>query len=118
MMMKKRFVVFVCSFCLLHFHAISQYVWTQKADYSGPRTSAVAFSTTDAGFIGTGYDSTSFKRSFASYNPLLNTWIQDQSIGGTSGSGLSRDMAAGFSIGTNGYIGTGQGANPYMNDFW
>jgi N-acetylneuraminic acid mutarotase len=97
----------------------AQNVWTQKADFAGgPRTSCAAFVLGNGAYVGTGYDSTDFKRSFWMYNPATNSWTQITSLGGATGAGLGRDAAVGFGIGTKGYIGTGQGPNPYLNDFW
>jgi N-acetylneuraminic acid mutarotase len=111
-----------CLFTLLIAGALgvnAQSVWTQKADLAaGPRTSAVGFSVGTGGYIGTGYDSTSFRRSFYVYNPASNIWTQVASLGGSTGSGLSRDLSSAFVIGTKAYICGGQGGNPYLNDVW
>jgi N-acetylneuraminic acid mutarotase len=101
------------------FNAPAQNSWTQKADFGGgPRTSAVGFSIGTGGYIGTGYDSTSFRRSFWVYIQSSNTWQQVESMGGSTGSGLSRDMASAFVIGNKAYVGLGQGGNPFLNDIW
>ena len=99
--------------------ALAQGVWTQKADYPAtPRTAAVGFSIGTGGYIGTGYDSTDFKRSFHVYVQASNTWLQATSLGGSTGSGLGRNLATAFTIGSKAYLGTGQGGSPYLNDFW
>jgi len=41
------------------------------------------------------------------------TWVQKANFGGAI-----RDGAVGFSIGTKGYIGTGQNSSGYLKDFW
>lgn len=97
----------------------AQNVWTQKADLAaGPRTAAVGFSIGTGGYIGTGYDSTSFRRNFYVYNQASNIWMQVQSLGGSTGSGLSRNLASAFVIGTKAYICCGQGGSPFLNDTW
>lgn len=97
----------------------AQGVWTQKADFpSTPRSAAVGFSIGTGGYIGTGYDSTSFKRNFRVYVQASNTWLDAESLGGSTGNGLSRNLATAFVIGTKAYVGTGQGGNPFLNDIW
>jgi hypothetical protein len=93
--------------------------WFRKADYNqSARTAAVAFSISTGGFVGTGFDSASFRRNFSVYNQLNDTWTQITSLGGATGGGLSRNAAICFSIGNKAYIGLGQGSNPYLNDLW
>ena len=93
--------------------------WFKKANFNqSSRTASVGFAIGTGGFIGTGYDSTSFKRNFSVYNQTNDTWTQIQSIGGISGTGLARDAASSFVIGTKAYVGLGQGSNPYFKDFW
>jgi N-acetylneuraminic acid mutarotase len=114
----KRSLLYITAFTAA-LDASAQNTWTQKADYgASPRTAAVGFSIGTGGYIGTGYDSTSFRRNFWLYNQATNMWQQVQSLGGATGSGLSRDMATAFVIGTKAYVGTGQGSNPYLNDLW
>src|ERR1700741_4116936 len=75
--------------------AISQGVWTQKADFGGTaRTGAVSFSIGNKGYVGTGgHDAISYK-DFWEYNPLLNSWTQKADFGGTA-----RVNAIGFCVG-------------------
>ncbi|TAL59241.1 MAG: T9SS type B sorting domain-containing protein [Bacteroidetes bacterium] len=92
--------------------------WIQKANFGGaPRTSAVGFSIGTKGYIGTGsltcMTISSMAQDFWEYDPSVNTWTQKTNFGGAS-----RGYAAGFSIGTKGYIGTGLGTISYYNDFW
>src|ERR1700759_4767634 len=48
------------------------------------------------------------------FNTQAQTWTQTTSLPGTA-----RAQAAGFSIGSLGYMGTGQdGGGNYYNDFW
>ena len=95
--------------------------WTQKADFGGTgRSDAVGFSIGSKGYIGTGgsYNgSWSWYKDFWEYDPAVNTWTQKADFGG-----IVRSDAVGFSIGTKGYIGTGEGYNGhnglFTKDFW
>ena len=91
--------------------------WTQKADFAGPpREYSVGFSIDSLGYAGTGYDLDwtlmSFK-DFWAYNPATDVWTQKADVGGSS-----RYSAFGFSIGTKGYIGAGEGDTGHIYDFW
>jgi len=93
--------------------------WIRKADIGGlDRAFAVGFSVGSKGYIGTGNSpGTSpggLQNDFWEYNPAGDTWIQKANFGGAK-----RSIAAGFSIGTKGYIGTGCiSAGTYSQDFW
>ncbi|OQP50167.1 hypothetical protein A4D02_27440 [Niastella koreensis] len=102
-------------------------VWTQKANFAGgARFSATGFSIDNKGYIGLG-DSLKpiigFEARYSDfweYDPGTNIWTRKADFPGGARSG-----AAGFSIGSKGYIGTGI-ANPSggistgfsTNDFW
>ncbi len=93
--------------------------WKQRADFPGDGRSAVtSFGFSDFGFVGLGYDGVDFRRSFYAFNPETNTWFQTESLGGAIGDGLQRNVASAFTIGNKGYVGTGQGDAPFLNDFW
>ena len=93
--------------------------WFRKADYNqSARTAAVAFSIGTGGFVGTGYDSATYKRNFSVYNQSTDTWTGITSMGGATGSGLSRDAASCFVLGTKAYVVCGQNSNPYNLDCW
>lgn len=113
-------VVFCFSFLLIVPSVIfAQGWWYRKADYNqSARTAAVAFAIGSGGFVGTGYDSSSFKRNFSVYLPSTDTWTAITSIGGATGSGLSRDAASCFVIGTKAYVFCGQSSNPFNLDCW
>jgi len=91
--------------------------WTQKADFGGmARHSAVAFSIGAKGYIGTGRNVASgitLFKDFWEYDPSMNNWTQKADFGGTA-----RFLAAGFSIGNKGYIGTGTNGSDWKSDFW
>ena len=106
-------------FMLLPSLTFAQGWWFRKADYNqSPRTAAVAFTIGTGAYLGTGYDSSTYKRNFSVYIPTSDTWTATTSIGGVSGSGLSRDAASSFVIGTKGYVCCGQGSNPFNLDCW
>ena len=88
--------------------------WTQMTAFLGlGRFEAVGFSIGSKGYIGTGRGQNgSFYSDFWEYNPVADTvlgkpWKQKTNFGGNSKSG-----AVGFSIGTQGFIGTG-GSNDF-----
>jgi hypothetical protein len=88
--------------------------WTRKADFEGiGRHSAVGFSIGSKGYIGTGYDGSTFYNDFWEYDSATDTWTQKANFGGTA-----RGKAVGFSIGSKGYIGTGYDGTENKNDFW
>lgn len=94
--------------------------WTQKTDFGGTaRAHATGFFTVDKGYIGTGYfvDTTvHYYKDFWEYNPANDTWTQKADY-----AGLRRICPCSFSIGKEGYIGTGQDTTGSCNttkDFW
>ena len=91
--------------------------WLQKADFAGTaRSEAVCFSIGSKGYIGLGtyYNGTTwiYYKDFWEYDPITDTWIQKSDFGGTARAG-----AVGFSIGTKGYVGTGNSGS-LKKDFW
>ncbi len=97
---------------------MAQNTWTQKANFGGTgRAGAAGFSIGTKGYIGTGLDNlfaTTNAKDFWQYDQATNTWTQKANFGGTA-----RAIAAGFSIGAKGYIGTGLDDNGTdNNDFW
>lgn len=116
--MKKLFLGISIIF-LIQTLSVAENAWKQRADFPGDGRSAVSsFGFSDFGFVGLGYDGEDFRRSFYAYNPETNTWFQTESLGGAIGEGMERNVAAAFTIGNKGYIGTGQGNDPFLNDFW
>lgn len=77
--------------------------WTQIADFGGGiRYSAVAFSVAGKGYVGTGYDGSSYK-DFWSYDPSADSWSVVE-----SGFGSKREGAYAFTIGDIAYVGGGE----------
>lgn len=115
-----RTITFVFSIMMLTVSTSSaQGWWFKKADYNlTARTAAVGFSIGTGGFVGTGYDSASFKRNFSVYSQSSDTWTQIASMGGVTGSGLGRNAASCFVVGTKGYVACGQNSNPFNLDLW
>ena len=67
-----------------------------------PRSASAVFTIGNDAFIGLGADDTSTFQDFYRYNPLSNTWQQLPDFGG----GKRLETFA-FSLGNNGYVGTG-----------
>jgi N-acetylneuraminic acid mutarotase len=97
-------------------------LWTKKADFPGnvSRLGAVAFSIANKGYFGTGGNAANASviySDFWEYDPATDTWTQKANMAGGS-----RKAAIGFSIGSKGYIGTGNnsttGGINYTQDFW
>lgn len=91
--------------------------WTQKSNYAGGIIqNAVGFSIGNKGYMGTGKDNNGssgiLRYDFYEYDPSTNGWTQKADFGGSA-----RESAIGFSIGSKGYIGTGDDGND-KNDFW
>ncbi|MBI4947604.1 MAG: gliding motility-associated C-terminal domain-containing protein [Bacteroidetes bacterium] len=112
-----RFAIF-CLHFLTYTLSFSQGTWISKASLpAAGRATAVAFSIGNKGYIGTGHanipPSTTLFDDFWEYDPVSDTWTQKANFLG----GL-RSYAVGFSIGSKGYLGTGNSAAGYTNDFW
>jgi N-acetylneuraminic acid mutarotase len=101
--------------------------WTRKTDFPGtPRYAAVSFSLGQKGYLGTGINYVSSNKTytwfsdFYQYDPNAGTggsWTKKADLADFGG--LARGFAVGFSINnTKGYIGTGNTASYYTNEFW
>jgi hypothetical protein len=91
--------------------------WTQKADFGGTaRAGSTAFAVGTKGYVGTGRTSSgapvTYSKDFWEYNPTNNTWTQKTDFAGTA-----RAYATSFTIGSKGYVGTGNDG-AYKNDFY
>ena len=88
--------------------------WTQKTAFGGiARDEAVGFFIGAKGYVGTGWDGSSYYKDFWEYDPIANTWTQKADF-----SGVARRSAVGFSIGSKGYLGTGENGSGYQDDFY
>jgi len=93
---------------------VFQDAWVVKTTFpGGGREFAVGFSIGNYGYIGTGYNSSSYLSDFLQYDPFTNSWTGKANAGTTA-----RRLAVGFSIGNKGYIGTGENQNGALKDFW
>ena len=90
--------------------------WTQKTSFGGAaRWYATGFSIGNKGYIGLGNSvngNPPYNQDFWEYDPIADAWTQVADFGGGP-----RIWAPGFSIGSKGYVGTGNNSN-YCNDFW
>ncbi|MDP1620981.1 MAG: T9SS type A sorting domain-containing protein [Bacteroidales bacterium] len=95
--------------------------WLQKADFPGAaRFAAAGFSINAKGYLGTGatwLSDTEYIHytDFYEYNPVNDIWIIKAPF-----AGAARYCAAGFGIGSKGYIGTGSNNVNFnlLKDFW
>ena len=105
--------------CAMAVSLHGQNTWVQRDSVGGPPKSAcVGFAMNGFGFIGLGFDQFEYKRSLYLYNTNFDDWEKMNSMGGSTGQGLERSSAVAFVANYKAYIGTGQGANPYLRDFW
>ncbi len=91
----------------------SSNTWTQKADAAFSTAQASAFAIGSNGYL---VVSDSPVNSFTQFSSISNSWTNKAPF-----SGVLRNDAVGFSIGTKGYYGTGVSlANPpqKLGDFW
>lgn len=118
-MKMKKIIAGILFFCFPVFVFAQTNTWAQRDSIKGPPKSAcVAFTAYTSGFVGGGFDQFEYKRSFYRYDPAFDDWDQLSSLGDTTGSGLERSSAVAFSINNMGYVGLGQGLNPFFDDFW
>ena len=95
-------------------------IWTKKPDLGidANREGGVAFSMGGKGYMGTGGNHAlgyEYRlKDFWEYNPVTEVWTKKADFGG-----VARVSPVGFSNGSKGYIGTGQGSgNILLSDFW
>src|SRR6185503_14190540 len=82
--------------------------WTQKANFPGGPTSAVAFSINGKGYTGTGVNGGYvWYNSFYEYDPASNVWTPKANF-----PGAARGYAVGFATANKGYIGGGFSGTP------
>src|SRR6185503_19933413 len=94
--------------------ANAQNTWTQKASVgSVGRSGHAVFSVGNKGYVGLGYNGSSWLNDLWEYDPTNNTWTQKANFGGPA-----RSAAVGFSIGTKGYMGTGLAGSTRYSDLY
>ncbi|MEI8006471.1 MAG: T9SS type A sorting domain-containing protein [Bacteroidota bacterium] len=107
----KATMFIACIIILFSFTVRAAAKWEQA------RYGASGFSIGSKGYIGTGFgyvnNAFSLKKDFWEYDPATDSWSQKADFGGTA-----RRFAVGFSIGTKGYIGTGNPDGTFAKDFW
>ena len=90
--------------------------WTLKAPFPFLLVGAAGFGIGNYGYVGTGIinlTTNTATKQFWQYNPALDLWTQKTDFGGAERTG-----AVGFTIGGNGYIGTGNSPSGFYQDFW
>ena len=93
-------------------------LWSQKINFPGTsRAYALGFSLGTKGYLGTGSGDLEggpgpYYHDFWEYNPSNNSWTSKPDYPGAGSFYL-----IGFSIGTRGYVGGGEGGN-FFSDFW
>lgn len=95
--------------------------WAAKDNFGGgTRSFAIAFATSaNKGYVGLGYGDTApagYKTDLWSFDPTLGSGSQWVKVDAFIGS--ARDMAVGFGIGANGYVGTGSAGGILLKDFY
>ncbi|MEZ4924067.1 MAG: kelch repeat-containing protein [Crocinitomicaceae bacterium] len=104
---------------LLVTNSLAQDAWIQVDSLNGPpRANAVSFIIGDEGYITTGYDGSSKKRSMVSYDYQQDDWDNELSLGGTTGDGLNRSSAISFTAWGYGFVGLGEGTGFMFTDLW
>jgi N-acetylneuraminic acid mutarotase len=116
--MKKLFFSLFLSALAVSSFAQNGY-WVMRDTFpTGGRSSATGFNVGTAAYVSCGIDSGGYKRSTWLYNPATDIWTQMQSLGGVTGSGLSRNVTMSFVVGNDAYVVGGQGSIPYFADTW
>lgn len=115
--MKIFFLIFLCLFT--EQNIIAQDSWIMRDSVGGPGKCAVAtFVIGRKAYLGMGNSNEGFKRSIYEYDPIVDDWDKMESLGNASGGGLERASPASFALNGKGYVGLGNGNNPYYRDFW
>ncbi len=98
----------------------SQDYWeTVPSFIASPRSNSASFSIASKGYIVGGLDQVDFKRKSYSFSAQTNAWQEELALGDSTGAGLNRGGACGFSINNKGYVCLGQGqTNAFFNDLW
>lgn len=121
----KKFFVFVL-FVTLSWVEVSfaqpQEYWTQIDSLpaiAAPRERAVGMAIGNYGYIGTGFDGTTYFKGWWRYDPGNNSWTQMADLGLPSFPSIAgRERTVGFSLGGYGYVGTGSDGGTNYNSWW
>jgi hypothetical protein len=128
--MKKITWVFVALiYCFLNSNLLfaAPDTWTHKADFGWTgteemgtaRVDTIGFSIGSKGYLGMGYDGSTYYKDFWEYNPGTDTWTQKADFGDTGDPAeTGRRAAVGFSIESKGYVGMGVDGTTRHKDFW
>lgn len=97
-----------------------QDIWIQKDSIKGPPRSGIAsFVLGNRGYVVGGFLGSESSRKMYSYSKNQDDWDDELSLGDSTGGGLERHLACGFSMNNKGYITLGQGLGaPFMKDLW
>lgn len=108
-----RFLI-VIIWSLLFTSIQAQNGWTAKAGIPVRRDQAAAFTIGNYGYVGTGVTPSFPHNDFWRYDPLMDTWIEIDSM-----PTLGRRGAFSFAIGNKGYVGGGVNSRSLTDDeFW
>ena len=98
---------------------VAQDSWIMRDSVGGPGKCAVAtFVIGRKAYLGMGNSNEGFKRSIYEYDPIVDDWDKMESLGNATGGGLERASPASFALNGKGYVGLGNGNNPFYRDFW
>lgn len=92
--------------------------WTQVASMPRGRYMASAFSIGSMGYVGTGFDDSTYTNlnDLYAFNTQANAWSQKANLPSLA---IARQQAVGFALNGNGYIGTGKDVNSNpLSDFY
>lgn len=88
--------------------------WVGSSVFDGtPRSSAIAFTLGNKGYMGTGFDGDDYLNDFWSYDMDGNFWSQLADF-----SGSPRSSAVAFAVENRGYVGSGFDGDNELSDFY
>lgn len=112
--MKKILLSFLIAVFSKQF-SFGQGTWIQKASIPfTARWGTVGFSIGTKGYVGTGYNGSTYYGDFFEYNPSINSWTQIASVP------VVRAVASAFVVGNKGYVclGANLPSAPTLTDIW
>ena len=88
--------------------------WISRSVFDGtPRSSSIAYTQGDKGYMGTGFDGDDYLKDFWVYDINGDFWAQLSDF-----PGVERSAASSFGIGTSVYVGLGFDGDFELNDFY